>query len=139
MLSITLINTKFWRKMLRIPWFKAKSRHAEIQNLWATYFKNNRNEQDLIKDFPALILKKKTVYNNFEKLGTKGIIIRKIGSGRKSQLIYDLEIKISQILYDDSNLDVSEIKDELYEQGIEVNQRTLTIYLKKWIMSTNSQ
>ena len=78
-----------------------------------------------------MILKKKTVYNNFEKLRTKGIIIRKIGSGRKSRLTNDLEIKISQILSDDSDLDVSEIKDELCEQGIEVNQRTLTRYLKK--------
>ena len=78
-----------------------------------------------------MILKKKTVYNNFEKLRTKGIIIRKIGSGRKSPLTNDLEIKISQILSDDSDLDVSEIKDELCEQGIEVNQRTLTRYLKK--------
>ena len=83
-----------------------------------TYFKSNRNEQDLIKDFPALILKRKTVYNNFKKLRTKGIIIRKIGSGKKSRLINDLEIKISQILSDDSDLDISEIKDELCEQGI---------------------
>ena len=88
-----------------------------------------------------MILKKKTVYNNFEKLITKGIIIRKIGSGRKSRLTNDLQIKISQILSDDSDLDVSEIKDELCEQGIEINQRTLTRYLreKKRIMSTNSQ
>ena len=78
-----------------------------------------------------MILKKKTVYNNFEKLRTKGIIIRKIGSGRKSRLTNDLEIKIRQILSDDSDLDVSEIKDELCEQGIEVNERTLTRYLKK--------
>ena len=64
-------------------------------------------------------------------LRTKGIIIHKIGSGRKSRLTNDLEIKISQILSDDSDLDVFEIKDELCEQGIEVNQRTLTRYLKK--------
>ena len=72
---------------------------------------------------------------------TKAIIIRKIGSGRKSRLTNDLEIKISQILSDDNDLDVSEIKDELYEQRIEVNQRTLTRYLKekKRIMSTNFQ
>ena len=78
-----------------------------------------------------MILKKKTVYNNFEKLRTKGIIIHKIGTGRKSRLTNDLEIKISQILSDDSDLDVSEIKDELCELGIEVNQKTLTRYLKK--------
>ena len=121
----------FEEKSEESPDSKPKSRHAENQNLWATYFKNNRNEKDLIKDFPALILKKKTVYNNFEKLRTKGIIIRKIGSGRKSRLTNDLEIKISQILSDDSDLDVSEIKDELCKQGIEVNQRKFTIYLRK--------
>ena len=33
------------------------------------------------KDFLALILKKNTVYNNLEKLRTKGIIIRDTGSG----------------------------------------------------------
>ena len=123
----------FEEKSEESPDSKPKSRHAEIQKLWATYFKNNRNEQDLNKDFPALILKKKTVYNNFEKLRTKGIIIRKIESGRKSLLTNDLEIKISQILSDDRDLDVSEIKDELCEQGIEVNQRTQTRYLKKKI------
>ena len=78
-------------------------------------------------------MKRKTVYNNFEKLRTKEIIIRKIGSDRKSRLTNDLEIKISQILSDDSDLDVSEIKDELCEQGIKVNQRTLTIYLREKI------
>ena len=118
-------------KKWRIPDLKPKSRHSEIQNLWATYFKNNRNEQDLIEDFSALIIKKKTVYNNFEKLKTIRIIIRKIGSGRKSRLTNDLQIKISQILSDDSDLDVSEIKEELCEQGIEVSQRKLTRYLRK--------
>ena len=43
----------------------------------------------------------------------------------------NLEIKISQIISDDSDLDVSEIKDEFCGQRIKVNQRTLTIYLKK--------
>ena len=68
-----------------------------------------------------MILKKKAVYNNFEKLRTKGIIINKIRSSRKSRLTNDLEIKINQILSDDNDLDVSEIKNEFYEQGIEVN------------------
>ena len=86
-----------------------------------------------------MILKKKTVYNNFEKLRTNEIIIHKIESGRKSRLTNDLEIKISQILSDDSDLDVSEIKDEFCKLGIEVNQRTLTRYLKKKNMNTNSQ
>ena len=85
-----------------------------------------------------MILKNKTVYYNFEKLRTKEIIICKIGSDRISRLTNDLEIKISQILSDDSDFDVSEIKDELCEQEIEANQRTLKRY-KKWIMSTNSQ
>ena len=84
-------------------------------------FINNRNEKDIIKVLPALILKKKTVYNNFEKLRTKGISNHKIGSGRKSRFANDLEMKISQTLSYDSDLDVSEIKDELCEQGIEVN------------------
>ena len=48
----------------------------------------------------------------------------------------DLEIKINQILSDDSNLNVSEIIDELCEQGIEVNQRTLMKYLKKKLSQT---
>ena len=67
---------------------------------------------------------KKTAYNNFEKLRIKGIIICKIGSCRKSWLTNDLKIKIIQILSDECYLDVSKIKDELCEQGIEVNQRT---------------
>ena len=49
---------------------KPKSRHAEIQNLWATYFKNNINEKDLIKNFPALLLKKKLltiILNSWEQ------------------------------------------------------------------------
>ena len=62
---------------------------------------------------------------------TKGIIISKFRSGRKSRLKNYLEIKISQILSDDSDLDVSVIKDELCEKGIEVNQSTLTRYLRK--------
>ena len=136
--SITLLNTKFWRKSEESLDSKQKLRQAEIQNLWATYFKKNRKEQDLIKDIKALILKNKTVYYNFEKLITKGIIIYKIGSDRISRLANDLEIKINQILSDDSDFDVSEIKDELCEQEIEANQRTLKRY-KKWIMSTNSQ
>ena len=90
-----------------------------------------------------MILKKKTVYNNFEKLRTKGIIFRKIGSGRKSRLTNDLEIKISQTISDDSDLDVSEIKDELCEQGIEVNQRTRTRYLREknelWAQTPNKR
>ena len=88
-----------------------------------------------------MILKKKTVYNNFEKLRAKGIIIRKIGSGRKSRLTNDLEIKISQIPSDDLDLDVSEIKDELCEQGIEVNQRSLARYLQKklWAQTPNKR
>ena len=49
----------FEEKSEESPDSKPKSRHAEIQNLWATYLKNNRNKQDLIKDSPALILKKK--------------------------------------------------------------------------------
>ena len=47
---------------------------------------------------------------------------------QKTRLTNDLQIKISQILSDDSDLDVSEIKDGLCEQRIEVNQRTLTRY-----------
>ena len=100
----------FEEKSEESPDSKPKSRHAEIQNLWATYFMNNRNEQDLIKDFPALILKKKFVYNNIEKLKTKGIIILKIGSGRKSRLTNNLEIKICQILSVGSDLDVPKLK-----------------------------
>ena len=49
----------FEEKSEESPDLKPKSRHAEIQNLWPMYFKNNRNKQDLIEDFPALILKKK--------------------------------------------------------------------------------
>ena len=60
-----------------------------------------------------------------KKLKTKGIIFHKIGTGGKSRLTNDFEIKISQIVSDDSDLNVSEIKDELCEQGVEVNQRTL--------------
>ena len=44
MLSITLLNTKLRRKSEESPNSKPESRQAEIQNLWATYFKNNRNE-----------------------------------------------------------------------------------------------
>ena len=61
----------------------------------------------------------------------KRIIIRKISSGRKSRLTNDLEIKINQIILDDIDLDVSEIKDELCEHGMEANQKTLTRYKKK--------
>ena len=49
---------------------------------------------------------------------------------------------ISRILSEDSDLDVSKIKDELCEQGIEVNQRTLTKYLKKkelWAQTPNKR
>ena len=79
-----------------------------------------------------MILKKNNVYINSEKLRIKGLIISKIGPGRKTQLTNDLEIKISQILSENSDLDVFEIKNELCEQEIEVNQRTLTRYLKKY-------
>ena len=63
---------------------------VETQNLWATYFKNYKSEQELIKGLPALILMKKLITiilkndNNLD-------IISKIGLDRKLRLTNNLE------------------------------------------------
>ena len=53
------------------------------------------------------MLNKKTAYNNFEKMRTKGIIIHKIGSCRKSRLTNDPGIKNGHTLSDNSDFDAS--------------------------------
>ena len=62
------LTQSFEEKSEESPDSKPKSRHADIQNLWETYFNNNnnRNEQDLIKDFPALIFKKNCLQQFWE-------------------------------------------------------------------------
>ena len=56
--SQSLSSTQsFKEKSEESPDFKSKSRYAKTQNLWVNYLKNNRNEQNLIKNFSALILK----------------------------------------------------------------------------------
>ena len=91
MLSLTLINTKFRRKSEEFPDSKSKSRHAETRNLWAAYFKNNWNEQDLIKDLPALILKKKTVYNSLERWEQKELLFVKLDQAENKMLANYIE------------------------------------------------
>ena len=52
-------------------------KHKELQNLWSQYFKDEKNESDLIKERLPFPLKKKTVYNISKRLKEKGAYIRK--------------------------------------------------------------
>ena len=85
----------FEKKGEESPDSKPKSWHAENENLWANIFKIIETTR-FNKRLPSFDFEEKTVFNNFEKLRTKGIIIRKIGSGRKSRLTIDLEINLAK-------------------------------------------
>ena len=85
----------------------------------------------MIKERPPFLLKKKTVYNIFEILREKGAYIRKKGSGRKSNWDDDLKNHIEEILGEDSDLEVNEIKERLVEKGYKLAYSTLCRYLNK--------
>ena len=53
---------------------------------------------------------------------SNGVIICKKWS-RRSNLIDCIQQKIKNILYDDNNLEVNEIKDKLEKQEVEINSR----------------
>ena len=106
-------------------------KHKELQNLWSQYFRDGKTESDLIKERPPFLLNKKTVYNIFKRLREKGAYIRKKGSGRKSNWDDDLKNHIEEILGEDSDLEVNEIKERLVEKGYKLVYSTLCRYLNK--------
>ena len=63
----------------------------KIQKCWTTYFKNDKTENELIKDFSAILLKILIVTS--KKIRSKVVIIHKEGSGRKSNLPKEIKQK----------------------------------------------
>ena len=84
----------------------------ELQNLWSQYFGDGKTESDLIEERPPFLLKRK-LSNIFWKDSWEGAYIRNKRSGMKSNWADDLRNNIEEILGEDSDLEVNEIKERL--------------------------